>query len=319
MAGRLLVPLVASAVLAACGAPRTPPPTATRAVPATATDGAGCARCHAEIAREWAASFHRVSFTDATYQKSLAMEAPPDRAWCNGCHAPRAPAISNGETAGVDCTSCHGPRYASPHGAESAKTAAPVRCVPCHEFPFPGRPELVQKTASEHAASTYAEVACATCHLPRNGGHRDHRFALAGHDPVAVARTVHLEAAPAATDALRVVIRSEAGHAFPTGDMFRRARLEIVAEGGRGEIVGTAERAFTRTWSGNAQPGTPPIRTEVSDTRIRGTWTETIPLDPTAPIARARVRLTYERVLAAHGEVSSLASSDVLHELEVTF
>ncbi len=217
MAGRLLVPLVASAVLAACGAPRTPPPTATRAVPATATDGAGCARCHAEIAREWAASFHRVSFTDATYQKSLAMEAPPDRAWCNGCHAPRAPAISNGETAGVDCTSCHGPRYASPHGAESAKTAAPVRCVPCHEFPFPGRPELVQKTASEHAASTYAEVACATCHLPRNGGHRDHRFALAGHDPVAVARTVHLEAAPAATDALRVVIRSEAGHAFPTG------------------------------------------------------------------------------------------------------
>lgn len=311
MTGRLLASLVVVA-LAACTPAPAPAPPAPRAAET------GCARCHAEIAREWAASYHRVSFTDATYQKSLAMEAPGDRPWCNGCHAPAA-----SPAAGVDCASCHGERYdrphAAPHGATAATPTASVRCVPCHEFPFPGRAELVQKTASEHAASEAADVACASCHLPRANGHRDHRFALAGHAPDAIARTVRLEAAPVGRDAIRVVVRSDAGHAFPTGDMFRRVRLEIVAEGARGELVSTVERSFTRTWSGRAHPGTPPIRTEIADTRIRGTWSETVPLDPSAPVARARVRLVYERVLAAHGEAASVASSDVLHELEVRF
>lgn len=244
-----------------------------------------------EVTREWASSLHRTSFSDATYQESLALEDPKEHAFCNNCHAPGKQA-----SAGVDCASCH-----------EAKVAARDTCKNCHEFAFAGRPELVQKTVSEHAASDFASVACIDCHMPARNGHRDHRF-LAGHSPERVARAVHVDVRQTGARAVRISIAVDAGHAFPTGDMFRRARLVVFGEREDGAIVADAERIFGRTWTAN-QDG---ARTEATDTRIRGAWSEEITLDPSAPIARVRWSVIYERAVSVRPPHINLASSDVL-------
>jgi hypothetical protein len=274
---------------------------------ATADDRRDCAACHAEIVAEHQSSYHRAAFTDATFQASLALEAPEDRAFCVDCHAPQPD-----RAAGVGCASCHGP---APHDAKVAKR--PASCAPCHEFTFDGRPELVQKTLSEHAASDFAAVACAECHMPARGGHKDHRF-VAGHSPSTWRSAVHVDVARArragAEAAVRVTLRVDAGHAFPTGDMFRRARLMIFAEAADGHIVASAERAFGRTWT--SLPGG--ARTQASDTRLRGAWSEELDLgEPTGPIARVRWSLVFDRVLAMRPRHVALASSDVVTEGEL--
>jgi hypothetical protein len=267
----------------------------------------GCGSCHAAIATEWAGSFHRTAFSDATFQSSLALEEPKEHAFCTRCHAPAAARAGVG--VGVDCMSCHG---AAPH--EKTKKTSTSGCATCHEFTFDdGRPELVQKTVSEHAASEYAGVSCTECHMPSREGHKDHRF-LSGHAPERIASAVHVEVARAGA-ALRATIRVDAGHAFPTGDMFRRARLVVFAEGARGEIVANAERTFGRTWGALRAGEHAGARTQESDTRIRGAWSDTVALDdPSAPIVRVRWSLLYERVIAVSGPHVSVASSDVVAE-----
>ena len=282
-------------------------------LPSAAPSVSACEGCHASIAAEWRTSFHRIAFVDDTFQRSLALEAPREHAFCTRCHAPAADRA--GVSAGVDCISCHG----APH-ADAGRVSASAGCAACHEFAFDGRPELVQKTVSEHAVSAYAGVSCTTCHMPSHAGHADHRF-LSGHAPAAIARAAHVDAARiGTTNSLRVAIRVEAGHAFPTGDMFRRARLVLFAEGTRGQIVADAERTFGRTWGGvrgGAQSG---ARTQESDTRIRGLWQEVIALDePTERIARVRWSLIYERVIAMRGPHVEIASSDVLAEGEIAW
>ena len=350
--------LAATAALApACGARVTAPPRAASAsASASASVGqasAACASCHAEIASEWRASFHRTAFTDATFQVSLALEEPKEHAFCTRCHAPATTAsltaaptaaatARGGVEVGVDCVACHAGAHAGAEaraGAEagasaearaSAGASAEARagagagagvCARCHEFTFDdGRPDLVQETVSEHAASIYTGVACAECHMPARDGHKDHRF-VSGHAPSQIARAVRVdvERAPErGADALRVAIRVDAGHAFPTGDMFRRARLMVFAEGARGEIVADAERTFGRTWGGVTSGEHAGARLQQSDTRIRGSWAEVIDLGaPSAPIVRVRWTLLYERVVAMRGPHVSIASSDTIAEGEL--
>ena len=301
---RLALASLIAAIAAACS-DRTPPAAAPRAP----SGDAACASCHAAIVEEHRASLHRASFTDGTFQASLALEEPKEHAFCIGCHAP-----AKDRAAGVDCASCHG---TAPHEVRRQAT-----CAGCHEFAFDGRPELVQKTLTEHAASDYAAVACADCHLPARDGHRDHRF-LAGHAPERIARAVHVDVSRAGDATVRVAIRVDAGHAFPTGDMFRRARLLVFGEGADGAIVASAERTFGRTWTGLRDGPNAGARTEASDTRIRGSWTEDVALDevssPAPPIVRVRWSLVFERVVAMRPPHITLASSDVLREGELSW
>lgn len=274
-----------------------------------------CETCHAEIAQEWAGSFHRAAFTNPTFQASLALEEEKDRAFCTNCHAPRS------EASGIDCVACHGARFEAPHGREATTRTVAQRvaaCASCHEFSFPDREELVQKTVSEHAASPHADVACADCHMPRRGDHRDHRF-VGGHSIERVRSAVEVFAERAGARGVRVVIRTHTGHAFPTGDMFRRVRLQVFAEGPQGEILADAERVFERTWTGIAGSESASARTEASDTRLRGTWESLVDLDASRPITRVRWQLRYDRVLSSRGEQRALVSSDLVREGEVVF
>jgi hypothetical protein len=254
-------------VLAACGAPPAPVATTTT-----------CASCHAGETDEWRASKHRASFTDSVFQASLARERPEDRAFCIDCHRPNASHADDG----IGCASCHG---SAPHEAKKV-----VACASCHQFTFAGRDELVQKTADENARSAWSGVACASCH-------RGHRF-QPSHSTIAV--DAHREA-----DALRFTVRADAvGHAFPTGDMFRRVRLVAFAEDSSGTILAAAERTFGREWG--AGPGPAHARTQLQDTRINGATSGELRFEATGQlgrIARIRWELVYERVLTADGVV----------------
>jgi hypothetical protein len=288
----LLAPLVA------CGRPS---PAVERGGAASRAEAKAppCAACHAEIDAEWRASYHRVAFTDATFQKSLALEEQGDRGFCVACHAPE-----RARADGIGCASCH----ARPH--EHAPSAG-ATCARCHEFTFDhGRGELVQKTVSEHADSSFAAVACVECHAPPRAGHTDHRFA-SGHSPAFLSRAVHVEGTRSGPNALTLAIRVDAGHAFPTGDMFRRARLLVFAENADGRIVADAERIFGRTWGGVQGREHAGARTQTADTRIRESWSEVFSFDDApAPIARVRWTLLFERAVSVRGPHVDLVSSD---------
>lgn len=329
MTGRALLAATAlaatAALLPACAERAAVAPSRAASVAtAPSATAAACETCHAAIAGEWRASFHRTAFTDATFQASLALEEPKEHAFCTRCHAPAATAEARGGVAvGVDCVACHASAHANASASAHANANAST-CGGCHEFTFDdGRPDLVQETVSEHAASIYAGVECAECHMPVHDGHKDHRF-VSGHAPARIARAVHVDVAREGAGAngkastLRVVIRVDAGHAFPTGDMFRRARLVLFAEGARGQIVADAERTFGRTWGGVRGGEHAGAREQQSDTRIRGTWAEVIDLEaPSAPIVLVRWMLVYERVVAMRGPHASIASSDTLAEGEL--
>jgi len=302
--------VVVASTMAACSRARTSPSPAGSPAPATAKgDAEGCASCHAAIADEWRASFHRSAFTDSSFQRSLSLEEPKDRAFCLRCHAPAQETA--GRSAGVDCTSCH----ATPHAPKRVAVGTSA-CATCHEFAFDdGRADLVQKTVSEHASSPWADVSCSECHMPVRDGHKDHRF-VAGHAPTEmIASAVHVSLARASSTSMRFTVRVDAGHAFPTGDMFRRARLQVFAEDAKGAIVGDAERIFGRTWGSETTGPHAGHRKETSDTRIRGTWNETIAFDAKpGTITRVRWSLVYERVISMRGPHVELASSDVIAE-----
>lgn len=336
-AAPLVIAAMAAAVIAACGGAKA---SASASAGASAKNEereahelhTGCEGCHAEIAAEWRSSFHRAAFTDATFQRSLELEDPADRAFCTGCHAPAA--SRTGVATGVDCAACHGERPRTPEQRRAGTPSRPPAraphdvtvdaafgtakaCAPCHEFAFAdGRPDLVQKTLSEHAESGFADVSCAACHMPRREGHMDHRF-LSGHSPEHLKAAVHVEGSRSGARGARITIRVDAGHAFPTGDMFRRARLLVLAEGELGQIVGSSERAFGRTWGGVTGGIHAGKRSEVGDTRIRGTWSELLDLAPDAPIVRVRYVLSFERVLAMRGPHVAVASTDVIAEGEL--
>src|SRR5688500_1262783 len=139
-------------MLAACAASRTKPVASAPSAEPTTSAPSSCASCHATIAEEWRSSFHRAAFTDETFQASLALEEPREHAFCIDCHAP-----AKARADGVDCAACHG---SEPH--EKRGRAGSATCARCHEFAFDPvdrqRPELVQKTLSEHAASDFASV-----------------------------------------------------------------------------------------------------------------------------------------------------------------
>jgi hypothetical protein len=221
-----------------------------------------CSSCHVEIASEWARSEHHRS-ADEVFQRALARE--PLR-FCESCHAPEAPtsrAVRGplGEL-GVACVTCHAvTRHAPAIAAERLPAQHPgvsrvtgtSACQSCHEFELPGprvQAELFQATATEHARSTYADMSCASCHMPtvngREGAHASHAFA-ASRSAAAQREVVHVTAERSSATALRLTLESRGvGHAYPTGDLFRRIAIRVEARGADFSLTARAERFLAR-------------------------------------------------------------------------
>ncbi|WP_438032125.1 multiheme c-type cytochrome [Sorangium sp. So ce204] len=228
-----------------------------------------CEACHEDIAAEWRASLHRQAFTDRVFQRSYAIEPLP---FCRGCHAPEAdPAHHPGADAqavGVGCVTCHlvAGEVVSARGRDARGGAHAVRgdarlstdegCARCHQFDFPRAPGVpMQDTVAEHRSGRFAERPCRDCHMQIVRGiagrpHRDHRFSVVG-DPAVLRSAIDASASRSGANAIEVSARVvAAGHAVPTGDMFRRLEVRASAVDAEGATVSTAapvilERRFS--------------------------------------------------------------------------
>jgi len=299
------------------------------------TDLASCARCHAEAARTWEASAHHRSASDPLYEEAVALEP---LAFCRGCHAPSAdpsrPTPPEARARGIGCTDCH--TNTKEHAAVPASPVGTKTCATCHEFAFPDGTPGMQRTASEHAASAYAEVACTSCHMPggpppgpgqpggpppgpgQPGG--DHGFAVTD---AMVRRAVVVEVTRRGRAAVAVKLSpGRVGHAFPTGDLFRRVVVEAELLDERGTVHARRRRDLARTFLPTGQPA-PGGRVELVDERI-GAGLQPFELDfaPLRAIAKPRVHveIAFERVahpLGARPERAEVASRVLLFEGDV--
>lgn len=224
---------------------------------------ARCEECHAEVAAEWRRSRHRQAFSNDAFTRAYAIEPDP---FCAGCHAPEArplePATDGARAVGVACVTCHldddGVVRAAPG---EAGTSAPHRirrtlelsgdraCARCHEFAFPGRtrdePEWMQTTLAEHARSRFSELSCASCHMPSSTEHeRSHEFASV-RSPARLRAALRVSAERSPSGVRLLLSTYRVGHAFPTGDLFRRLRLTAEALDGHG-VVRREQRYLAR-------------------------------------------------------------------------
>jgi hypothetical protein len=221
---------------------------------------AACAECHPREASEWRTSRHHEAATNGAFRDAHAIE--PER-FCRRCHAPEAdpdrPPPAAVEALGIGCVTCHLlddgavlaaaredaslPADAQPVEDPRALAAHPIRrsvdfahegaCAGCHEFRFPGAvgdadADFMQTTVREHLRARKRDTPCAGCHMPRVEGRRSHAFTQV-RDPAWLRARLSVEATRARDGELRITLTPKApGHAFPTGDLFRR--VEIVAE-----------------------------------------------------------------------------------------
>lgn len=248
---------------------------------------AGCVRCHVEIAGEWQQSQHRSAFVDPEFARSFRREAKP---FCQGCHAPEADprqgALADAAAIGVACVSCH-----VPHGGDDAVLArrdagtaahrtrasadfvGVVGCAGCHEFDFAARPGLeMQATVREHAASAFADESCADCHMPVVGDgrarHRSHAFA-ASRDPEMLRAAVVASVSRQGPTRVRVELRPGAvGHAFPTGDLFRRLLIDAEAVDADGDALAYDARVLARHFTSIERVGHPSVLEPIGDDRV---------------------------------------------------
>jgi hypothetical protein len=288
VASSAYVPAVAIALtiftVASVPAPSMPHPAPN--VRARPVDNAACEGCHAGIAAEWRQSLHHASFTDRDFQRAIAHEPDP---FCLGCHAPERDAAL-----GVACVTCHVtsadvlavPGTArAPHAlTRTPQLASEAACARCHEFDFPDarlrqKPLAMQRTITEHRGRTDT---CASCHMTKKGGHADHRFA-ASRDEAFVRSAVTVRATRLSPRAVEVVLApAHVGHAFPTGDLFRRVRVS----------VGTTSRFLARHYASRQEIPSVVVRSEIGDDRVQGG--ERVVVFEAQP-EQTRVRAVYER------------------------
>jgi hypothetical protein len=276
-----------------------------------------CAQCHQEIADEQRSSLHRAAWQNGYFLRSYARERGP---FCRKCHAPDADPGAEppreAQEAGVGCSVCHvvpagivGSRAvpAREGGHEvigDARLATPAACAACHAFALPAPPGFdagpMQDTIGEHRRSAASETACQGCHMPlvpsRGGGaHHAHGFRVQ-RDRAMLAEAVVVKDAALEAGTLRLSIApGRVGHAFPTGDLYRRVevRAEPVDAAGRALGGGSAEvlgRTFTLKRVGRDAL----VRVQMADTRLDGP--RTIALALPAWARRARWQIVWQRL-----------------------
>jgi hypothetical protein len=288
-----------------------------------------CVACHADVASEWSHSLHRQSYTDPMFQTALDREHA--QGFCRSCHAPegdpRHEPSKRAAEAGVACVTCHvtgssddvlaAPKPGAddsdvPHSLRrEPEFAATDACARCHEFWFPsegraGDELKMQRTVAEHARSAFADESCQACHMTpsRSGGavHRGHRFAVA-NQPTTLRAAVAIAASR--PEPGRVVLELEprlVGHAFPTGDLFRRLAVEL--HGPReGEGAGWSDQRLLARHFGARRVGEGQvIKIERADDRVgvgSGPRVVEFELPPELHDQPVEWALVHERVLEA--------------------
>jgi hypothetical protein len=305
---------------------------------------AACHECHADVAAQWTSSRHHLSFDNPDFARAYAREP---KAFCRECHAPaltrpESLRVPEPERLGVGCLDCHldpqhpfavatGPGHASaaPHALVRSDDFGTHSCARCHEFEFPPdsrRPPgtMMQTTMREHRASPYADRSCADCHLPRTGtgalASRDHSLAST-RDPAAMRAALEAEARREGDDLILRLRPIDVGHAFPTGDLFRRLELHAQLRIGD-ELLAEHTRYLDcefEPWRLADGRRNHAYAKPVQDDRLTGPTTIELPLDGGVRGREAVLEwwVDYERVDARshlYPELSSLAGEIRLAE-----
>jgi hypothetical protein len=242
---------------------------------------AQCEGCHADEARQWRGSLHQQAFKDPLFQRAYALEP---LAFCRGCHAPEAdparPPPAELAELGVACTTCHvetgnvvtASRVSgrSPHPVRADPTLATRNaCARCHEFEFPMLPGVaMQSTLSEHARSTASAHECQSCHMPLDPVRRKptHDFSVL-NKPAFIRSAVQVSAARWNATSIEVTLRpGNIGHAFPTGDLFRRLELRACVEQAGRKVCATPAHLGRHYRVQTTPQGT--LRIPIADTRV---------------------------------------------------
>lgn len=210
---------------------------------------------------------HHASWTDPLF---LAEYRGAPSGFCRSCHAPAADASREPDAVaaaeGVGCASCHGSaRSPTEHPPPSTVASRTSRaCAGCHEFDFPSETQVariewvpgdrLQRTFTEWRSSEPARAgaSCQSCHMPwrrdpDGGRHRDHRI-LGTRDGAFLASAVRpsfrARRVAGGVELVATLSPGTAGHAFPTGDLYRR--LELTVSDGDGARTSIFARRFLR-------------------------------------------------------------------------
>lgn len=294
-----------------------------------------CVSCHPQVAAEWRGSLHQRADIEPAYQRSFAIEPLP---FCRSCHAPEAVVEQEEPEAiahlGVGCVTCHvtgadmnqvlaapSQRPAlleAPHGVlRSSQFAGVGACEACHQFRFPvphgrGPESFMQSTILEHAASPASARSCASCHMPpTRDGRRSHAF-VASRDPEFVRSAVSIHAVRVDDQRVEITLTPrDPGHAFPTGDLFRRVEVWAEVAGPDDMSLGSASRYLTRHWT--FRPGQI-ARILSGDDRLRSApVTVTLDVGPAGRDHDIVWRVAYQRV--AHPNGISASSAEIEGEV----
>jgi hypothetical protein len=274
-----------------------------------------CEGCHEDVAVTWRASLHAQAYLDPLFRRAFADE--PAR-FCHDCHAPES-----NEAIGVACVTCHDPRgtgevLAAPRPASQSAPhrvrretafAGTAACASCHEFPFPDAGDRradaakMQRTVSEHARSRFADRSCGSCHMPVIGETRSHRFA----PDLRAAVSARVE-----RRAERLVVHltpGTVGHAFPTGDLFRRLVVSGEVVDDDWLLLARAERPLARHFRFDEG-----VQHEISDDRLTSEATIELELGPRARGHDVVWRIELQRVTNMHGDRAEVASREIVAE-----
>ena len=191
---------------------------------------ARCVSCHSAEASEWSDSLHHRAHDNAPFQAAFALEPT---SFCRGCHAPEGIA-----ELGVGCVSCH---VTDGKVLTRADLGATGGCANCHEFGFPAArsnddASFMQTTVREHARSSAAANPCAGCHMPLVNGRRSHAFAEV-RSPGWLKDHLQTKAEIRDGHARITLAQTTPGHAFPTGDLFRRLEVGYELRDATGKVT----------------------------------------------------------------------------------
>lgn len=292
---------------------------------------AECEGCHTDIAAEWRTSLHQKAWVDPVFRKAYDVEP---LGFCRGCHAPesdpaREPTV-RAQHLGIGCVTCHerGQRAHQPSPALRTTSA----CAGCHQFDFPAHafqvtPEPMQDTVREHAASTMRDTPCQDCHMPLvdgpDGRHRSHRFTVIA-DAGMLKRAVEVTAERRGAEVRLSLVAGQVGHAFPTGDMFRRLEVRAQAIDAAGRVAAAADpvvlaRTFVDVPRDPAGRELTFMRVQSEDTRVpppgQGARRVTLVLPDAARGLRVRWLVAYQRMSTPMAEAFGV--SQVLDEVIV--
>jgi hypothetical protein len=174
----------------------------------------------------------------------------------------------------------------------------------------------MQSTVTEHARSRQRDESCADCHMPSSEqGHRSHAFP-GGSDAAFVRGAIAITAKRSASGVMLRLAPQRTGHAFPTGDLFRRLEVSAEAVGADWNVVATERRYLARHWQRQPSPFGIVLRKAVSDDRPLAEPVEVeLKLGSAAVALPIAWRVAYQRI--EHPRSDSEHDSAVEGEIEI--